>query len=256
MIVRASVVSEGDSPALVLLPGALLGPSPELVERLSSGRRVIVLAYPDATRMTDLVEAIAARLAAAGVERADVLGSSYGGWVAQCLARRHPRRVRRLVLVHTFALRPSDARRFRLGMALWRAVPESCLRRLLALRVTRLLRPAREASAAEYRRLAAVLGEAVRSPAALDALHRQNACLLESCASFGLGPGDRPPGGHPVLIVEADDDPAIRAGARARLRALYPGARVRTFHGTGHVTAVAAPEAFAGVVNDFLTGAD
>ena len=44
----------------------------------------------------------------------------------------------------------------------------------------------------------------------------------------------------------------IRAPDRARLRALYPSAEVRTFHGTGHVTALAAPEAFADAVTGFL----
>lgn len=198
---RASVTGS-ESGALVLLPGALLEPSPDLVGRLGgSHRRVIALTYPDATRLTDLVDAIAARLAAAGVRRADVLGSSYGGWVAQCLVRRHPERVRHLILIHTFALRPSDAWRFRLGLALWRVIPGPLLRRLMTLRVQRMLRPLRNAVPAEHDHVTALVSDAIRSPATTTALLRQN---------------------------------------------------VRTFHGTGHVTAFAAPEAFAGAVNAFL----
>ena len=116
-------VAGDDFAALVLLPGALLAPSEELLRRLGASRRVIAVTYPDATRMTDLTDAIAGQLAAASIERAAVLGSSYGGWVAQCLARRHSALVRRLLLVHTFALRQDAARRFRIALKIWQALP-------------------------------------------------------------------------------------------------------------------------------------
>lgn len=241
-----------DPKALVLLPGALLEPSRELIDRLGgSHRRVIALTYPDATRMTDLVDAIAARLADTGVHRADVLGSSYGGWVAQCLIRRHPHLVRHLILVHTFAIRSSDAWRFRLGIRLWRVIPGALFRRLLTLRIRRMLRPVKDALPAEYNRVTALLSDAIRSPATADALLHQNECMLESCSSFAVAPDDLARHDGNVLIIESDDDPAIRTAERAHLRAMYPGAEVRTFR-TGHVTAVAAPEAFADAVNAFL----
>lgn len=241
--------------ALVLLPGALVEPSPDLLQRLGAARRVLALSYPDASRMTDLTDAIAAQLGAAGIQRADVLGSSYGGRVAQCLARRHPRLVRHLVLVHTFALRAADAWRFRLGLKLYRAIPGALLQRLLSLRVRRLPGVLREAAPAEYRRLEATLGSALRSPATIAALRSQNECMLESCTSFAATAADLSQR-HRVLIVESDDDPAIRAADRARLRASLPGAVVKTFHGTGHVTALAAPEAFVAAVDAFLGAAD
>ncbi|MFO7619106.1 MAG: alpha/beta fold hydrolase [Thermoplasmata archaeon] len=45
-------------------------------------------------------------MAAAGIERADVLGISLGGRIAMALALRHPGRVMRLVLTSTFASQP------------------------------------------------------------------------------------------------------------------------------------------------------
>lgn len=252
----AAPVSDQEPGALVLLPGSLLEAPRALLDRLGgAGRRVLALRYSEATRMTDLVDAIAAQLAEAGVRRADVLGSSYGGWVAQCLARRHPGLVRHLVLVHTFALQASDARRFRLGIAFWRLIPGPLLRRLLTLRVRRMLQPVRVASPAEHDRVIASLSDAIRAPSTTAALLRQNECMLESCAAFPVAPDDLARHGGRVLIIESDDDPAIRAAGRAHLRAMYPRAEVRTFHGTGHVTMVAAPEAFAGAVNAFLAPA-
>ena len=248
--------TDDDAPPLVILPGALLDASPALVARFGAARRVHSVRYSTATTMTALVDEIAAQLAAAGITHADVLGSSYGGWVAQCLVRRHPGLVRHLILVHTFALRATDARRFRLGLALWRVMPVAIMRKLGVIRVRRLLRPVQQAAPEEHARLEADLLAEIDSPAAFERLHRQNECMLESCTAFTVGPGDLAAYDGRVLIVESDDDPAIRPRDRAHLRAMYPQAQVRTFHGTGHVTARAAPEAFAETVESFLGAAE
>jgi pimeloyl-ACP methyl ester carboxylesterase len=244
-----------DFDALVLLPGALIEPSEELLRRLGASRRVIALTYPAATRMTDLTDAIAAQLGAAGIERAAVLGSSYGGWVAQCLARRHPELVSRLILVHTFALRPDAEKRFRLAAKIWKAVPGPLLRGLMMARVRRMLRPLQNASPGEHQRALAHVRELTWAPETAAALLRQNACLLDSITSFSMAPGDLAQLDGKILIIESDDDPAIRAPEREHLRSLYPGAEVRTFHGTGHITALVKPGEFVSTVNEFLGAA-
>jgi pimeloyl-ACP methyl ester carboxylesterase len=226
------------------------------VARFGASRRVHPVRYSTATTMTALVDEIAAQLAAAEITYADVLGASYGGWVAQCLVRRHPALVRHLIHVHTFALRSTDARRFRLGLALWRVMPLALMRKLGALRVRRLLRPVRQTSPEEHARLEAALLAEIDSPAAIERLHRQNECMLESCTAFAVAPGDLARHDGRVLIVESDDDPAIRAPHRAHLRSMYPQAEVRTFHGTGHVTSRAAPAEFAATVESFLAAAE
>jgi pimeloyl-ACP methyl ester carboxylesterase len=222
------------------------------LRRLGASRRVIALTYSDATRMSNLTDAIAKEIAAAGIDRADVLGSSYGGWVAQCLARRHPALVRRLILVHTFALRSDSAWRFRLALKIWRALPGPLLRGLMMARVRRMLRPLLGDSPGEHQRVLTLVRELVRSPGTAAALLCQNVCMLDSVTSFPIAPGDLPQLDGKIMIIESDDDPAIRAPERAHLRAMYPGALVRTFHRTGHVTALAKPEEFASTVDKFL----
>ena len=101
------------NPLLVVLPGALLdGPSAAL-DRLGARRPVLLVRYGRLRGMDELVDAIVRAIQEQGFQSADVIGSSFGGWVAQCLAHRSPERVRRLVLSHTFVLRPSDAWKFR-----------------------------------------------------------------------------------------------------------------------------------------------
>lgn len=244
--------SRDDFDALALVPGALLEPPEALLHRLGEARRVVALTYPDATRMTDLTDTIAGQVAAMGIDRAAVLGSSYGGWVAQCLARRHPALVQLLILVHTFALRPDAAWRFRLGLKIWNAVPDPLLRILMLARVRRMLRPVRSASPGEHERALAHVRELIHAPETVAAIVRQNLCMLDSVTSFPIAPTDLARLDGKILIIESDDDPAIRAPDRAHLRAMYPGADVRTFHRTGHVTALVRPDELASAVNEFL----
>lgn len=84
---------------------------PALLARLARGRRLILFDYPGigrssrlrdgTTSFASLADTAAAFLHAIGLDRADVLGWSMGGFVAQQLAIRHPGSVRRLVLAGT-----------------------------------------------------------------------------------------------------------------------------------------------------------
>ncbi|MCA1840614.1 MAG: alpha/beta hydrolase [Actinobacteria bacterium] len=104
----------GDGEPLVLItglatPATAWGPLPAMLA--SGGYRVVVLDNRDAGRsgrcpeveytMADMASDVIAVLDALGLERANVLGISLGGMIAQEVALNHPRRVKRLVLVST-----------------------------------------------------------------------------------------------------------------------------------------------------------
>lgn len=82
---------------------------PMLTDGLAAGREVILVngrgvASSSGTPrnlVADMADDIANVLAALGVAKADVLGFSLGGFIAQDLTRRHPELVRKLVLVGT-----------------------------------------------------------------------------------------------------------------------------------------------------------
>ena len=79
---------------LVFLPGALDGleGSDAVAERLGAERPLIRIAY----RPDDTFDRLMARILRAADEPFDLLGQSYGGWIAQCMARLQPERTRRI----------------------------------------------------------------------------------------------------------------------------------------------------------------
>ena len=238
---------------LVLLPGALgsLEGSEAAASGLGARRPVIVIDY----RAADCLEPLLARiLAAAGVPRFDLLGQSYGGWIAQCLAARHPDRVRRLVLSHSFALEPRQGWRFRLGHRLLAGFPKALLKPLLLARVRRALAPVRAHDPDLFDRQLAELRRQLESGGLFGILRAQQICLGESLG--GPRAGLAPPAHLPVLIIESGNDPLLPARTRRALRARFPHAAVHCFERAGHVSALVEPQRFTAIVNAFLDAPD
>jgi pimeloyl-ACP methyl ester carboxylesterase len=194
-------------------------------------------------RMSALAGIVRELMDELALERADVLGYSWGGGLAQELARRSPDRVRRLVLCATgpglggVPPRPLAA--------LMLATPARYYhRRLLELSLPHIAggRTARDPSAlAEHagERLARppdLLGYAYQLYAAagwtsLPWLHRISA---------------------PTLIVAGEDDPSVPAGNARMLAARLPDARVHVIEGGGHLFLLDEPESAIAPILSFL----
>ena len=199
---------------LVLLPGALgsLEGSEAAASGLGARRPVVVIDYEAGDRFEPLLARI---LAAAGAPRFDLLGQSYGGWIAQCLAARHPERVRRLVLSHSFALEPGQSWRFRLGRRLLAGFPKALLKPLLLARVRGALAPVRARDPGLFDRQLAELRRQLELGGCSASCSAQQICLAESLE--GPRQGSRPAAGLPVLIIESGNDPLLRRRATATL---------------------------------------
>src|SRR5262249_11063514 len=91
---------------LLLLPGGLsVGESAfPLVTAFEKEYRIIAPSYALSLTMTGLCDGIAHILETEGVNRAHVLGGSYGGLVAQYFVRKYPDKARSLILSHTFLM--------------------------------------------------------------------------------------------------------------------------------------------------------
>jgi pimeloyl-ACP methyl ester carboxylesterase len=243
-----------DGPPLLLLNGigAHVGMWRPLEDALR-GTRLIAFDAPGAGRSqtppTPLTFAGHARVAerlldALEVERADVLGYSFGGMVAQHLARSAPERVRRLVLAATT---PG-----------WGGVSGS-LRAMVHVST-----PLRYYSRSYYERS---IGELVGGRAHTDAawLTRHGAERLKhppsalgyawQLAALWVPPGSLPwlhtlP--QPTLVVAGDDDPLVPAVNSLLLAERIPRARMLLAPGEGHLLLLDADSAAPPVIRDFL----
>jgi pimeloyl-ACP methyl ester carboxylesterase len=106
------------------------------IQRFEPRFRVIAPDYPAVRSLAEMTAGLVAILDAERVERAHVIGGSFGGLLAQVLVRCARDRVASLVLSHTGA--PDRSRR-RVGLAIVAAMPEPLLRRLLKARLGRTL---------------------------------------------------------------------------------------------------------------------
>lgn len=216
-----------------------------LILALGEGFCVLAPDYPPVDSLDELVEGLVALLDAEGLDMVHVVSGSFGGMAAQQLVRRHPERVRSLVLSHTAAPESARAR-----MAMVRAVvatvglwPGWLLRALFRRRF--------RASFAVAPFWLQYFDAAVAGLSKGDIVSRVR-LAAEFAGRTDYGPQDLDGWSGRLLIMDAHDDPHMPAATRAALRALYPQAEVHSFTGTGHSAAIMDPEGYAQVIRHFL----
>jgi poly(3-hydroxyalkanoate) depolymerase len=222
------------------------------LERVLDGRPVIAFDAPgtgasDRTRtplrMGGLARFIDELLDVLGHDVVDLLGVSFGGALAQELARGHPDRVRRLILCATSA-----------GAL---AMPPKPVPALLLMTPARYLHPALFRLAMP--RIAG--GRTARDPTAL--ARQQGARLshppdilgyaFQLYAATGWTSAHwlhRLP--HPTLVIAGDDDRAIPLVNARFLARRIPDARLHVVEGGGHLFILDEPESIIGEIQAFL----
>jgi pimeloyl-ACP methyl ester carboxylesterase len=254
---RIGYRSIGSGRPLVLimgLSGSMEAWPPSFVDRLAARRRVI--AFDNAgigrtglgsrpltiARMADDAAALIRRLR---LGRADVLGWSMGGMIAQSLASRHPARVRRMVLAATA---PGDGRATLPDLDVLGRTSDPSGASAFGL----LFPDGREAElGARYaRQLAAYPTPQPRAPAAVSALQ------FSACAVWLLG---REPSGRrperlrlPVLVGAGALDEVLPVANQRHLAAVLPKARLALYPDAAHGFFLQHTASFARRVNRFL----
>jgi poly(3-hydroxyalkanoate) depolymerase len=194
-------------------------------------------------RMHGLAQVVRELLDVLALGRVDVLGYSFGGAVAQELARRASERVRRLVLCATApGLGGSPPRPL---AALMLAPPARYYHpRLLALTVPHIAggRTARDPTV-----LAEHAGERLRRPPDLLGYAYQ----LYAAAGWSSLPwlGRLP---QPTLVVAGEQDPSVPLRNARLLAARVPAARLHVVKDGGHLFLLDEPESVAPAIQEFL----
>jgi pimeloyl-ACP methyl ester carboxylesterase len=242
----------GEGPPVLLING--VGASTAMwasLEGALTGSRVISFDAPGAGRSAAPLLPVSiprvARLAAlvldaVGVERADVIGYSMGGIVAQQLATDAPDRVRRIVLAGTTC-----------GLG---AVPGAPMAML------HLLVPARYLSSSIYARtIGGIVGGRARHDRAcvaeLVAIRVRHVSIrgylgqmlsLSRWSGLPLLPRIL----HPTLVVSGDDDPLAPLVNAMLLVRLLPQARMLLAAGEGHLLFMHGDSPVLGPIREFL----
>jgi poly(3-hydroxyalkanoate) depolymerase len=194
-------------------------------------------------RMPGLARVVTELLDALGLDHVDVLGYSFGGGLAQELARRAPERVRRLVLCATApGLGGSPPRPL---AALMLATPARYYHpRLLELSVAHIAggRTAREPE--------------VLARHAGDRLLHPPTPLGYAYQLYAVAGWSSLPWLHTVtqrtLVVAGEDDPAVPLRNGRLLAERIPDARLHVVAGGGHLFLLDEPENVAGAIRAFL----
>lgn len=178
-----------------------------------------------------------------GVERADVVGNSFGGSMALALAIHHPERVRRLVLMGSVGIR------FDLtpGLdAVWGYTPSlENMRRLLD--VFAFDRGLVTDELAELRHRAASRPGIAEAFASMFPAPRQR--WIEALAH---DEADIARLGNPTLILHGREDKVIPASNARRLFDLIPHAELHMFGRSGHWTQIEHKNRFNALLANFL----
>jgi pimeloyl-ACP methyl ester carboxylesterase len=186
----------------------------------------------------DHVDDVVAVLDEVGVDRAAVVGASFGGLVAQELARRRPERVDRLLLLcpASALLEPDELRAF------WSREEELLERDDLvaatALNVDTWCGP--EASPAVRELVSVMQRRAFELQTERDDLGRDEE------------PGDPSTIEAPALVVSGDHDLAAFRRSADALAGALPRAQLRTLPWAGHLPSLERPEEVGQLMIDFL----
>lgn len=258
---RLAWQSAGSGPALLLVNGYAATAAdwdPTAVAGLARSFEVICpdnrgagdseLGDPDAQPLTidSMAADMEALLDSRGIERLPVVGWSMGGFVAQRLAMRAPRRVERLALLSTdpggAAAMPMET------WALAQLTNHSGTPREQATRLISLLFPPGVAS--EVDRRFGDLVAAARERLSPEALHAQEVAMSAWHAEDQPPPGDDAP---PVLVAHGTADLVIPPENAAALAAHWPDSRVERFAGCGHAFMAQEPTRFAELITSFFS---
>lgn len=179
-----------------------------------------------------------------GIERADVLGFSLGGAIAQELALAHPDRVRGLILCSTWA---ATDEWLRIRFKIWERVATAGLRDVTSEQGLLDL--------FTHRFFASPMYEVMKGGFAGDPNAPQDGFIRQWRADQRHDAKDRlgslP---HPTLCVVGDEDILVPRRYTQELAELIPGATLEIIPEAGHGALFEAPQAFQAAIEPFLEG--
>lgn len=229
--------TNGGGKPLVMLPGAQ-GTSETFYRQIlawGSARDIVSINYPAGKNAAAQADLNLRLLKSLDIGQFDVLGTSYGAYLAQWIALASPSSVGRLVLGNGFcdATPAQTAEKLQhLESSTPDAIKEEVVSRL------------EKSPESELRSAMLDLIEKMQSPQAVRdrMLAVQKADIVPPLLASGP---------H-MLLIDCDNDPLISPAMREAMRKRYPEAQHSTLTGGGHYPYISTPDAYNRIVGKFL----
>ncbi len=248
---------QGNQP-LLTLPGAL-GTAESgwrTILHFSSGEnraryRVIVPSYPfDVASMAALTDGFARLLDAENADKAHVMGGSGGAFMAQAFARRHPRRVAKLVVAMGGPPNAKSGAGIVKALRWMKWLPLFAQRALIKKTLLGLMDPNPHPDIAL---MSAYMSEVIDRQMTRRGFLNSFQRIADFHTFFNTAVDTIPGWPKEMLIVMAELDPATPEEARARMREMYPQAQIHLMEGIGHTAPLARAEEYYGTLDAFLS---
>jgi len=242
------IFGEGKQTLLLLPGGELVNDMAfDLAAWLAQRFRIVYPAYPRADALAELADGVAAILTAENTPPVWVLGASFGGAVAQCMVRRHPQRIERLILSNTGVPQEYLVRTRKRVNATLAAIPGPVLRVLLTRSLLKALGAPQDELPFWKTYFKELFRDRLTKADVLANLRNQ----LEYHARYRFSPEDLAAWPGKIFVIESDND-IFSPERRKALRDTYPQAPVYTFHGGGHAPAFSRTSEYLEALDRFL----
>lgn len=246
---RYTAVGTG-SEGLMLFPGAVGSGEVffALVPLLADRYRLIMVTLPLVPGLEQVMRGLEALLGAEGVDPVAMIGSSFGGMVAQAFLFRHPERTTRIVLSATAPPRPGRAEENERWHWVYRVLPMPLLRLLLRL----VLRSSFKKVSVERDFWRRFYFQAIADFTRAD-LECRYRVALDFDRDYPQAP-DLSAWSGEVLVVQGSEDRMVKQQIRDLMRSTYPRARYHRIEGAGQGPYLERPKEWLAAVSGFLAG--
>lgn len=229
----------GRGPVIVLLPGGQ-GTGAMFYEQLlelGEHYRMIAVGYPGLASANQIAMDLLTLLEDLIIDRATLVGSSLGGYVAQIIALHAPQQIQRLVLASTFSdcsaekrLFPSESEALEISAD---AFVSGTVDKVRAI----------DAKTNGEAALKAVIPMEVGARQSAEQFKKRILCVIRSTALPPLGLDDKQ-----IAIIDCADDSVITEETRNLLRSRHPNASIYALEYGDHYPAIVVSEQFNAIL--------
>ena len=212
------------------------------MQELQDRYRVVSVTYPAVNTLEKLAEGVLAVMDEEKIQRAHIVGTSLGGYLAQYLVGQHPEMALSVVFSNTFPPNEILAAQNKAIGTLIPYLPEWVVMSVLRNSIVKNIYPA----SGNNELTLAFLTEMVSGRMSRGQVYGRYLCDVEPVTAPNVAALK-----IPALIIEADNDPLVEQVLREQLKVTYPTVPVRTLS-SGHFPYLNRSTGFTSIISDFI----